>query len=427
MAHPLKKRISNASFAFRGYNVSNLGRSLELLNHPDYGPVIAETLDQASEICAKACHRPVNLIERVRNQVESSIQSFPEDVSLIVSMSVAQLKCLEKFFDISCKQAKSLLGYSIGELSATIVTGMFTMEEILPLPLILSEEAASLAEGVTMGVVFTRGQFLKLADVRRLCVKISSEGKGLIAPSTHLAPNACLILAEGSTLDRFQELMKTEISDKLLLRRNKNKWPPLHTPILWKKSIPNRGALSLFNIGGGFVAPKPPIVSCVTGKPSYNEWNSRDILIQWIDQPQLLWDSLYYLLESGVDLVVHVGPDPNLIISTFNRISQNVADQIKKGLIGGFGKSVVAGFARRQWISSLFVSQSAILRAPFVQHIILEDWLLEQRPVTSTANGTTHSAEPLVESPNVRASSSGTATAPSPAAPSTAAPTQAAR
>ncbi len=405
MAHPLRKRIGNAAFAFRGYNVTNLGRSLELLEHPLYAPVVTEILDQASAICKKACNREVDLVARVKAQAESSITSFPEDVSIIVAMSVAQMACLEKFFEIKVQNSKLLLGYSIGELAANIITGMFSMEEILPLPLVLSAEAASLAEEVAMGIVFTRSQSIKLSDVRRLCVKISSEGNGLIAPSTHLAPNACLILAEGNTLDRFQKLMKEEISDKLLLRRNKSKWPPLHTPILWKKSIPNRGALSLFKIQGGFVAPKPPIVSCVTGKPSYNDWNSRDLLIQWIDQPQLLWDALYYLLESGIDLVIHVGPEPNLIPNTMNRISSNVADQIKKGLIGGFGKSVFAGIARRPWLSSLFVSQSAVLRAPFVQHIVLEDWLLENTPGSKTETtpapareaipNATRSAEPV--------------------------------
>ena len=379
MAHPLKKRIANAAFAFRGYNVSNLGRSLELLEHPQYGPVIIPILEQASDICSKAIGKPVDLVARVREKADTNVNTFPEDVSMIVAMSVAHIKCLEQFFDIKAQSAKLFMGYSVGELAASIEAGVFKMEEILPLPLVLASEAASLAEDVTMGVVFTRDQSLKLSDIRRLCVRISSEGQGIIAPSTHLAPNACILLAEGDTLNRFQELMKTEISDKLLLRRNKNKWPPLHTPILWKKSIPNRGALSLFKIQGGFTAPKPPIVSCVTGKPSYNDWNSRDLLVQWIDQPQLLWDALYYLLESGVELVIHVGPEPNLIPNTINRLSQNVADQIKKGLIGGIGKRVVSFTARRPWLSSLFVSKSAILRAPFVQHIILEDWLLEQR------------------------------------------------
>jgi [acyl-carrier-protein] S-malonyltransferase len=66
MAHPLKKRIGNAAFAFRGYNVSNLGKSLELLEHPTYGPIIIPVLEQASAICSKAVDKKVDLVERVR-------------------------------------------------------------------------------------------------------------------------------------------------------------------------------------------------------------------------------------------------------------------------------------------------------------------------------------------------------------------------
>ena len=36
----LKKRISGAAIAFRGYDVSNIGRSPELLEHPVYGPIV---------------------------------------------------------------------------------------------------------------------------------------------------------------------------------------------------------------------------------------------------------------------------------------------------------------------------------------------------------------------------------------------------
>src|SRR4051794_12308882 len=36
----LKARIGTASFAFRGYDVTNLGRSPELLAHQAYGPVV---------------------------------------------------------------------------------------------------------------------------------------------------------------------------------------------------------------------------------------------------------------------------------------------------------------------------------------------------------------------------------------------------
>ena len=32
--------MDEAAFAFRGYNVTNLGRTPELLEHPAYGPIV---------------------------------------------------------------------------------------------------------------------------------------------------------------------------------------------------------------------------------------------------------------------------------------------------------------------------------------------------------------------------------------------------
>jgi len=37
------------------------------------------------------------------------------------------------------------------------------------------------------------------------------------------------------------------------------------------------------------------------------------------------------------------------------------------------------GSARRRWLTALLPSRTALLRAPYVQHVILEDWLLEQK------------------------------------------------
>ena len=50
---------------------------------------------------------------------------------------------------------------------------------------------------------------------------------------------------------------------------------------------------------GGFTKPNPPVFSLVTGKASYNEYNAREILIEWIDHPQRLWDAVYETLASG--------------------------------------------------------------------------------------------------------------------------------
>src|SRR5690348_2423780 len=72
----LKKRIGTAAFAFRGYDVANIGRSNELLDHPAYGPVVTRALETASTLCADAIHRHVDLVDQVRSQRNSTIDTF---------------------------------------------------------------------------------------------------------------------------------------------------------------------------------------------------------------------------------------------------------------------------------------------------------------------------------------------------------------
>ena len=61
----LKKRISTAAIAFRGYDVTNLGRGPELLEHPVYGPIVRATLDSASALCSDVLGKKVDLAARV--------------------------------------------------------------------------------------------------------------------------------------------------------------------------------------------------------------------------------------------------------------------------------------------------------------------------------------------------------------------------
>jgi [acyl-carrier-protein] S-malonyltransferase len=35
---------------------------------------------------------------------------------------------------------------------------------------------------------------------------------------------------------------------------------------------------------------------------------------------------------------------------------------------------------QRPWLASVLPARASLLRAPFVEHIILEDWLLENAP-----------------------------------------------
>src|SRR5260221_8814967 len=113
----LKERLSSTAFVFRGYNVTNIGRSAELLAHPLYGPVIEPFLKEASEVCAETTGGPVDLAARIRRGEETDLDSYAEAVALIVAMEMAQLRLLKDFFGVEYSQGRLAFGYSLGELA----------------------------------------------------------------------------------------------------------------------------------------------------------------------------------------------------------------------------------------------------------------------------------------------------------------------
>ncbi|MBM4072520.1 MAG: ACP S-malonyltransferase [Planctomycetes bacterium] len=376
----LKQRLGYAAFAFRGYDIANLGRTPELLQHPAYGAIVELHLRQAGEVCAEVIRRPVDLVSRIREGRETrGLIDYAEDVALIVGVEVAHMKLLEEFHGISLHQARQAMGYSLGESAALMAAGVYEMRDLLRVPLALANDCAALADDVTLGVFFSRGPVLDLDTVQRMCLEITQQGKGTIGVSTYLSPNSLLLLGQKEALGRFETLMHKIFPERVYLRRNPHRWPPLHTPITWQRAIPNRAAVLLQTIPGGFTAPSLPIVSMVTGEASYDEVNSREMLHRWVDHPQRLWDVVYTMLANGIDTVVHVGPAPNLLPATFDRLKINIQTQLNGKGWGKFGRRAISHMARRPWLTRLLPSFTALFRAPFVKQINLEDWLLEQK------------------------------------------------
>jgi [acyl-carrier-protein] S-malonyltransferase len=377
MPNELQRQIETTAFAFRGYNVRNLGKTPELLAHPLYGPTLDRHLREASEICAAEIHRPVDLVRRVVERSEPDLDHYAEAVALVMGVEFAHIELLQNFFGVHFSEAKLAFGYSLGELAAVACAGVMSPQHAMQVPIALAADSAALAHNVQMGVLFSRGPTIDETDVLRLCRQITAEARGTIGISAVLSPNTYLLLGQNETMARFAQTMHEALPAPVHLRLNPDRWPPLHTEIARQKFIPDRASVMMERMPGGFVPPCPPVVSLVTGKRSYDDVHARDIMRNWVDQPQRLWDAVYETLASGATIVVHVGPDPNVTPATFHRLSENVVEQTSGRSLGSYGMRAAAGLARRPWLSAILPSRTALLRAPLVKQIILEDWLLE--------------------------------------------------
>ena len=129
---------------------------------------------------------------------------------------------------------------------------------------------------------------------------------------------------------------------------------------------------------------RPAVVSLVTGKRSYDESTARELLRQWVDQPQRLWDAVCETLAADVKMVIHVGPEPNVVPATFMRLAKTCGSRPRAARLGSYGKRAMTGMARHPWLGTLLPARAALLRAPFVEQVILENWLLEHAPASLT-------------------------------------------
>ncbi len=372
--------ITSTALAFRGYNVTNLGRSVDLLACDAYRDIVTEELHRFGKICEEYVGKPVDLVEILDSAREPGLERYAESIAFIVAMEVAQMRLLEEVHKIETSRAQVAFGYSLGELVAVSFGGVIPVDEMIRVPLGLATDSVELAKNIQMGVLFSRGPTIDETDVERLCLQITSEGKGALGISAVLSPNTYLLIGQENTIARFKEVMHDLLPKRAHLRINTNRWPPLHTPIVRQKSLPDRASVMMETMTGGFTSPCPPVLSMVTGEMSYDDHSARDILRRWVDHPQRLWDTIDKTLALGVETIIHVGPEPNVVPATFRRLSENVQQQTAGASLGSLGMRAVSGLARRPWLAALLPSDATLLRAPHVRHIILEDWLLENKP-----------------------------------------------
>src|SRR5205823_4798759 len=133
-------RLPATVLAFRGYNVTNLGRTAELLAHPAYGPTVEKHLRAASVTAADVLRRPVDLVSRVRRGEETSLEAYGDAIALLLSVEAAQLELLGQFFEIDYRAARFSFGFSLGEVAAVVAGGVMDGHSVMRVILPLADE-----------------------------------------------------------------------------------------------------------------------------------------------------------------------------------------------------------------------------------------------------------------------------------------------
>ncbi len=380
MPASLADRLPATALALRGYDQTNLGRTADLLAVPAYRHTVERRLAEAGALCESVTGRRVDLVARVVEQREPGLDAYAEAIALVFAVELAQLDLLREVHGVDPQKAGRAFGYSLGELTAVAVAGIYPLEAIMRIPLSLAEDCAALASKVTMGIVFSRKTSLSEAALQRVCEEVTAEGCGAVAISAILSPNTMLLIGESDTLERVRKRCDAWDGPPVLMRRNDGVWPPLHTPLVSELHVPDRATLMIRNVSRLSETPRPPIWSLVTGRREYEGDSGRMVLRRWIDSPQRLWDVVHATLASDVRTILHVGPAPNVIPATFHRLAENVVKQTLQWSLSAVGKRTIQRMAGSAWMAPLLPKSGFLLRAPMIEQVVLEDWLLDHAP-----------------------------------------------
>lgn len=363
---------TRTALAFRGYNITNLGRTRELLADARFGHILAAELQLASDLASEFLAAKVDLVSATREGVDLAESRYGEAVAFILAVEFAQFAILRDQIGVATQKCRLAFGYSLGEIAALVCGGLLPKESAYEIPLRVANDCHALMENSRLAIVFSKSSAIPMLAIEKICLDITREMGETIAVSSQLAPNTLLVIGQGGTLRELSRRIKEMRLDGIVVRTKDHRFPPLHTPIMWQRHISDKASLLLQKAKLADQPPAPPIFSMATGKLDYTPYNARDHLRQWMDHPQRLWDAIDYTLSHGVDNVVHIGPDPNLIPATYNRLRENVASQFQSTM----GLMALSYAVERPWLKSIVPQQAFLLRAPGIQQVILENELL---------------------------------------------------
>ena len=91
-----RRGIAEAALAFRGYNVTNLGRTPELLAVAAYRPDPRSTSCSGTATSAPTSSRPGRLAAAVEERREFGLDQYAQAVALVVAIEEAQLRLLRE-------------------------------------------------------------------------------------------------------------------------------------------------------------------------------------------------------------------------------------------------------------------------------------------------------------------------------------------
>ena len=289
------------SIIFPGQGSQNIGMAKEFYDNFSY---IKDYFKKADEILNK------NLTKIIFEGPKEDLDLTENTQPAIFLVSYSIFKALENETSLKLNHAKFYAGHSLGEYSALCCANSINFDQTINL---LKHRGISMQNSVPKG----QGGMLavlgsNINEISKILNKNVDNYKCYIANDNSIGQ----IVISGDL--KSLELLKIDLQKINIKCVNLQVSAPFHCPMMSLATSEMKNQIEETK----FSDPIVDIVSNVTAKPLKNSENIKKHLIEQIEKPVRWRESINYMLNSGVNKFIEIGPG-KVLSGLVKRIDRN--------------------------------------------------------------------------------------------------------
>ncbi len=257
--------------------------------------------------------------EKLNYPISKIILDGPEDelkltkntqpAIMIISYSIYKL--ITEEFGIQIKDIKYFCGHSLGEYSALVSIGSLNFQDALYL---LHERGKSMQEAVPEG----KGAMLAVLglEMEELTKYIEQvKDKGVCEIANDNSDSQIILSGEKNPIQEINKILKLKKKKSIFLPVS----APFHSSLMKSAAQKMRDKI----LKTSFKKPSKELISNVTAEPVVDIDKIKDLLIQQIYSKVRWRESLLFMVKSGINEFIEIGPG-KVLSSLAKRISGNI-------------------------------------------------------------------------------------------------------
>ena len=243
----------------------------------------------------------------------------------ILTMSLSILEILKK----EGIKADISAGLSLGEYSSLIYSNSLDFEEGVKIVQKRGEYMQDLCPNGDWAMAAILG--LENSQIEEVCQKID----GFVTPANYNYPGQIVISGDKDSIEKAMKLALEYGAKRAVTLKTSG---PFHTEKLKDASK----ALKEFLIDKEIKLPQTEVVKNLDAKPYTAKDDMKEILSKHVMSPTRMSDSIEYMINSGVDTFVEIGPGKTLssFVSSVKRIMKKDVEVLSINSVDGLEKAI---------------------------------------------------------------------------------------